>query len=188
MGKVSSRTNEYQFFAVKLAADAPAPLSCVESCALEGDKVAQPVVTAGHCLIDNVCYEAGATAEIFGRPCQVCDPSAAGSQTEWSHAATVGELVCFIDNVCYDVGDYYSYRESRSNTYTSLCQHCSPKDNAMDWFVNEVAFDFVADTEPPNDCVNKAVTTIDPTVTTVGAGEPEAGAAPMVGTSSLAPM
>jgi len=161
MGKVSSNTNEYQFFAVKLAADAPETLSCVESCALTGNKVAKSAVKPGHCLIDNVCYEEGATAEIFGRPCMVCNPSNAGSQTEWSLAATVGESVCFINNVCQDAGDYYTFRESRSMTYTSLCQHCSPTDNSLGWFIDSVNFDFVADVEPPNDCLNKTVTTAE---------------------------
>mmetsp|Transcript_25748 Transcript_25748/g.46454 ORF Transcript_25748/g.46454 Transcript_25748/m.46454 type:complete len:366 (+) Transcript_25748:1692-2789(+) len=155
MGKVSSNTKEYQFFAVKLAAASPATPSCVESCSLEDGKVANPVIKAGSCLIDNVCYDEGATADFFGRPCQVCDPSESGSQTEWSFGDTVGELVCFIDNVCYDVDDYYSYRESRSTTHTSLCQHCSPRDNAFDWSIDTDNYVFVSGVEPLNDCLNK---------------------------------
>ena len=154
MGKVSSNTKEYQFFAVKLAATAPSMLQCVESCALEGG-IANSVVKSGSCLIDNVCYEKGATAEIFGRPCLVCDPDGPGGSTGWSPAATVGDLVCFIDDVCYDEGDFLTYRESRSVLHTSLCQHCSPKDDSFGWFVNADDFMLVPDMEPPNDCLNK---------------------------------
>jgi len=157
MGKVSSSTSEYQFFAVKLAASETAPLSCVESCDLEGGNVANPVIKAGNCLIDNVCYEEGESAEIFGRPCLDCKP--AESQTKWSLGDSVGYDVCFIDNVCYDEGDAYSYRASRSETFVSQCQVCDPTSYASGWSVLP-NFNLDATLEPPNDCINitKSVT------------------------------
>lgn len=157
MGKVSSSTKEYQFFSVKLAAESPVPLSCVESCTLEGNKVAKSVVETGSCLIDNICYEEGATAEIFGRPCLVCNPGM--SQTEWSLADTVGEQECFINNVCYDMDAYHSFRESRSKTHESLCQHCNPVMSSIEWYVDPAIFQLNTTSdgavlEPPYDCIS----------------------------------
>ena len=86
MGKVSSNTNEYQFFAVKLAASEKALPSCVESCSLEGGNVANPIIQDGHCLIDNICYMEGDTSEIFGRPCLSCKPEQ--NNTGWSLGGT----------------------------------------------------------------------------------------------------
>jgi hypothetical protein len=86
MGKVSSNTNEYQFFAVKLAASEKALPSCVESCSLEGGNVANPIIQVGHCLIDNICYMEGDTSEIFGRPCLSCKPEQ--NNTGWSLGGT----------------------------------------------------------------------------------------------------
>merc|ERR1712241_655926 len=154
-GKVSSSTGEYQFFAVKLGAEATSkaeqPLSCVETCDSENNGVTGPIVKEGSCLIDNVCYQKGETAELFGRSCLVCDPRQ--SQTEWSHGSEIGVDVCFIDNVCYDQGDAYSYRKSRSETLVSECQICEPKLNAASWSV-KVGFELVTgvDVEPPSDC------------------------------------
>merc|ERR1712176_1349649 len=151
-GKVSSNTGEYQFFAVKLGAEASKaePLSCVETCDLKNG-AASPTVKEGSCLIDNVCYEKGETAELFGRSCLVCDPLQ--SQTEWSHSSKIGVDVCFIDNVCYDQGDAYTWGKSRSETLVSECQICEPKLNAASWSV-KVGFELVTgvDVEPPSDC------------------------------------
>merc|ERR1712176_573958 len=153
-GKVSSNTGEYQFFAVKLGAEASKaePLSCVETCDLKNG-AASPTVKEGSCLIDNVCYEKGETAELFGRSCLVCDPLQ--SQTEWSHSSEIGVDVCFIDNVCYDQGDAYSYRKSRSETLVSECQICEPELDASSWSV-KLGFQLVTggDVEPPNDCLD----------------------------------
>jgi len=151
MGKVSSNTNEYQFFAVKLAASDKALPSCVESCSLEGGNIANPIIKNGHCLIDNVCYMEDETSEIFGRPCLSCNPEQ--NQTGWSFGATIGERVCLIDNVCYDKGDFYSYSESRKETYMSQCQMCSPTSNATGWSIIS-DYMFVSDVDPPNDCIN----------------------------------
>jgi hypothetical protein len=93
MGKVSSSTSEYQFFAVKLGASTTEPLSCVETCDYSnnnGGLVANRIVQDGHCLIDNVCYQEGDSAELFGRPCLICNPSE--SQTEWSLGGTCNAL------------------------------------------------------------------------------------------------
>merc|ERR1712029_354405 len=154
-GKVSSNTGEYQFFAVKLGAEASKaePLSCVETCDLENG-AASHAVKEGSCLIDNVCYQKGETAELFGRSCLVCDPLQ--SQTEWSHGSEIGVDVCFIDNVCYDQGDAYSYRKSRSETLVSECQICEPKLDAASWSV-KLGFQLVTgvDVEPPNDCIQR---------------------------------
>merc|ERR1712241_894209 len=158
-GKVSSSTGEYQFFAVKLGAEATSkaepPLSCVETCDSEnnGATTTGPIVKEGSCLIDNVCYQKGETAELFGRSCLVCDPLQ--SQTEWSPGSEIGVDVCFIDNVCYDQGDAYSYRKSRSETLVSGCQICEPTLDAASWSV-KLGFHLVtgADSvEPPNDCL-----------------------------------
>jgi len=151
MGKVSSNTNEYQFFAVKLATSEKALPSCVESCSLERGNVANPIIKDGYCLIDNVCYMEGRTSEIFGRPCLTCKPEQ--SQTGWSYGETVGDKVCFIDSVCYDEGDLYSYRASRTETFTSLCQMCDPASSFTGWSIAP-EYLFVPDIEPPNDCVN----------------------------------
>jgi len=152
MGKVASRTSEYQFFAVKLAASVNGTTpNCIESCSTDGG-IATSTIKAGNCFIDNICYNDTATAEIFGRPCLVCDVDE--SQTGWSFGPTVGEQKCFIDNVCRDDDEFLKYRESRSNTYTSLCQRCSPTLNATSW---SVAPDFllVPGELPPNDCIFK---------------------------------
>jgi len=147
MGKVSSNTKEYQFFAVKLGSSEKM-LSCVESCSLEGG-VADPVVMAGHCLIDNVCYSKGDSAELFGRPCLACNPEE--SQTEWSYADEVGDTTCFIEDVCYDLGDYYNFRVSRRENYDSNCQWCDPTVDAFDWSV-KIGYILNGTAEPPNDC------------------------------------
>jgi hypothetical protein len=94
MGKVSSSTSEYQFFAVKLGSRTEEPLVCVETCDYSnngGGLVAKPIIRDGHCLIDNVCYEEGENAELFGRPCLVCNPSE--SQTEWSFGGMFCDIV-----------------------------------------------------------------------------------------------
>mmetsp|Transcript_12877 Transcript_12877/g.23133 ORF Transcript_12877/g.23133 Transcript_12877/m.23133 type:complete len:842 (+) Transcript_12877:128-2653(+) len=178
MGKVSSNTAEYQFFAVKLAAESPAPLSCVESCTLEGNSVAKSVIESESCLIDNVCYEEGDTAEIFGRTCLVCNPGM--SQTEWSLADTVGELECFIDNVCYDMDSYYTFRESRSKIHTSSCQHCNPAMSSTEWYVDPVNFELNITSdgvvEPPYDCMDlteENTTSTEPTNTVAAPSVPE---------------
>lgn len=152
MGKVSSSTSEYQFFAVKLAARALESPSCVVSCEYnESGNVASPTIQDGHCLIDNVCYEAGTTAEIFGRPCQICKPSE--SQTQWSLGDSIGVDECFIDTVCIGRGESYSFRASRRETFVSECQICSPVEDATGWSVKS-GFALVPDVEPPNDCLN----------------------------------
>jgi len=165
MGKVSSSTSEYQFFAVKLTASETGPHSCVETCDLKGGNVANPVIKDENCLIDNVCYEAGETAEIFGRPCLMCNPKE--SKTKWSFGEMVGDYVCFIDDVCQDKGDFYSYRASRRETFVSQCQICDPSSNSASWSVLP-DFVLVPDTEPPNDCLNATdIPTSPPTTAAV---------------------
>merc|ERR1712176_1076233 len=152
-GKQSTQTGEYQFFAVKLGAEASKAQSpsCLESCNLENG-AGNPNIKTGSCFIDNVCYPAGETAEIFGRNCLVCDPSQ--SQTEWSYSSDIGLNSCFIDNVCYDKGDAYSYRKSRSEIIESECQVCEPSMNSADWSVKP-GFQLASgiDIEPPSDCL-----------------------------------
>merc|ERR1712176_1125529 len=152
-GKQSTQTGEYQFFAVKLGAEPSKaePPSCIETCDLENG-AASPIIKNGSCFIDNVCYPAGETAEIFGRTCLVCDPSQ--SQTEWSYSSDVGVNSCFIDNVCYDKGDAYSYRKSRSEIIESECQVCEPSMNHAAWSVKP-GFQLASgiDIEPPSDCL-----------------------------------
>jgi len=171
MGKVSSTTNEYQFFAVKLGASTTEPLSCVETCDYTDSMVANRIVQDGHCLIDNVCYQEGEVAELFGRSCLLCNPSK--SQTEWSLGAEVGVDVCFIDSVCYDRGDAYSYRQNRANTFVSVCQVCEPSSDD-DWWSVAPGYALVYNTttevlfEPPNDCSNPTDSpTIAPTLSPV---------------------
>merc|ERR1712176_132889 len=152
-GKQSTQTGEYQFFAVKLGAEASKAQSpsCLESCNLENG-AGNPNIKTGSCFIDNVCYPAGETAEIFGRNCLVCDPSQ--SQTEWSYSSDVGVNSCFIDNVCYDKGDAYTYRKSRSEIIESECQICEPSVNYGGWSVKP-GFQLASgiDIEPPSDCL-----------------------------------
>merc|ERR1712176_559185 len=152
-GKQSTQLGEYQFFAVKLGAEASKAESpsCIESCNLENG-VANPTIKADSCFIDNVCYPAGETAEIFGRNCLVCDP--AQSKTEWSYGRDVGVNSCFIDNVCYDAGDAYTYRKSRSERIESECQVCDPSMNSAGWSVKR-GFELASglDIEPPSDCL-----------------------------------
>jgi len=163
MGKVSSSTSEYQFFATKLATSKPATaLSCVTSCSLEGN-IAKSVIDVGKCLIDNVCYDADATAELFGRPCLVCNPDI--SQTEWLHGPTIGTQECFIDNVCRALGESLTFRESRSVTHISLCQVCTPETNSTGWSVAP-AFELVLGENPPNDCTNLTVITTKAPIST----------------------
>jgi len=152
-GKQSTQAGEYQFFAVKLGAEASKAESpsCIETCNLEND-VANPSIKTGSCFIDNVCYPAGETAEIFGRTCLVCDPSQ--SQSEWSYSSDIGVNSCFIDNVCYGKGDAYSYRKSRTENFESKCQVCEPSMNNADWSVKP-GFQLASgiDIEPPSDCL-----------------------------------
>merc|ERR1712176_1148520 len=148
-GKQSTQLGEYQFFAVKLGAEASktdAP-SCLETCG-----GANPTIQSNSCFIDGVCYPAGETAEIFGRNCLVCDPSR--SQTEWSYGEDVGVHSCFIDNVCYGEGEMYSYRKSRSEIIESECQVCEPSANYAAWSVKP-GFQLASglDIEPPSDCL-----------------------------------
>jgi hypothetical protein len=150
-GKQSTQTGEYQFFAVKLSAEASKaePPSCIETCETNNN----PTIERNSCFIDNVCYPAGETAEIFGRSCLVCDPSK--SQTEWSYGSDVGVNSCFIDNACYAKGDTYSYRKSRSELIESECQVCEPSVNSAGWSVKP-GFRLArgaGDNEPPNDCL-----------------------------------
>merc|ERR1711935_1173541 len=160
MGKASSSTSEYQFFAVKLGASSQEPLSCLESCDYSSETmVANPTIREGNCLIDNICYEKGDTAEIFGRSCLVCNPDK--SQTEWSFGDVIGTDICFIDNVCYERGDAYSYRKSRKEIFVSECQVCEPTVNAEFWSIKDGYVRMVADDvditgpiEPPLDCRN----------------------------------
>jgi len=149
MGKVSSSTSEYQFFAVKLAtSEEGSSPECMSTCLLDRN-IASSTIRRGSCLIDNVCYESGATAELFGRPCLICDPNQ--SQTEWSKGPTVGVLECFIGNVCRDEGEFLTYRQSRRVTHQSLCQVCNPKTSASEWSVAS-NFELILDALPPNDC------------------------------------
>merc|ERR1740129_2001330 len=155
LGKVSSNTNEYQFFAVKLAATDVALPSCVESCTLVDDKVADPVIKSDYCLTDNVCYMEGSVAEIFGRPCLMCQPSQ--SQKKWTFGPIIGDQKCFIDNVCFDKDDAKTFRESRSKTHHSECQLCDPSSNGTGWSVKPGFV--VTDQQLPNDCANLTTTT-----------------------------
>jgi len=151
MGKVSSSTSEYQFFAVKLSTSEDAVMPwCMESCSLQ-ENVANPIIKGDTCLIDNVCYDAGATAELFGRPCLVCNPGL--TQTEWSFGPTVGVQDCFIDNICREDGEFLTYRESRRVTHTSLCQLCDPFESSTEWSVGS-DYLLVEGEFPPNDCAN----------------------------------
>merc|ERR1712176_675756 len=152
-GKQSTQTGEYQFFAVKLGAQASKTESpsCLETSICDNG-AASPTIKTGSCFIDNVCYPAGETAEIFGRSCLVSDPSQ--SQSEWSYSNDVGVNSCFIDNVCYDKGDAYSYRKSRSEIIESECQVCEPSMNHAAWSVKpgfQLANGF--NIEPPSDCL-----------------------------------
>ena len=97
----------------------------------------------------------GATAEIFGRPCLVCD--AAVSQTEWSPGPTLGVQQCFLDNVCRDEDDFLTFRESRQVTHTSLCQRCDPTTSWTSWSVKP-NFSLVDGEKPPDDCLSTATT------------------------------
>merc|ERR1711933_538404 len=89
MGKVSSSTSEYQFFATKLATGKPATaLSCVSSCSLEGN-IAKSVIDTGECFIDNVCRASGefltfreSRSVTHTSSCQVCTPEL--NSTGWS--------------------------------------------------------------------------------------------------------
>lgn len=150
MGKVSSSTKEYQFFAVKLQSSEEITPTRVTSCSIDGI-VATKTIQADSCLIDNVCYVAGATSEIFGRPCLVCNPDK--SQTAWSYGPTVGVQDCFIDNVCYEDGELYEFRKSLRETFTSQCQSCSPTVDKLNWPVDP-SFLLMRNAEPPNDCLN----------------------------------
>ncbi len=165
MGKVSSKTGEYQFFAVKLASSEPAPTPfCIETCSETGG-VASRTLKPGTCFIDNRCYLEGATSEIFGRPCLVCDPDV--SQTEWSYGPTLGIQDCFIDNVCREEGDFLAYRESRRVTHISECQVCDPVQDMSGW---SVAPDFEligGGANPPNDCRSTKQATDSPTAVVV---------------------
>jgi len=149
MGNVGSNTGEYQFFAVKLDAKEETLPSCLESCTLTSN-IADPVIKAGHCFINNVCYVNGATAEIFGRSCLVCDTSK--TTTAWSFGPIIGNQVCFVDNVCFNEGDKKTFRESRQNTYTSDCQMCDPSANGFDWSIKQ-GFKHTLN-QLPNDCKN----------------------------------
>jgi hypothetical protein len=93
----------------------------------------------------------GATAEIFGRPCLVCDADV--SQTEWSSGPTLGIQECFIDNICRDDGDFLTYKESRTVTHTSLCQACDPTSSASSWSLLP-DFTLVEGKNPPDDCIS----------------------------------
>jgi len=157
MGGVPSKSGEYQFFAVKLLESQPATPTCVESCSLM-DSIANPVIKAGTCLIDNHCYQAGHSAAMFGRPCLVCNP--AQSQTEWSLAPSIGNSICFIDNICRDTGDPRTFRESRSVTHVSECQFCDPGLNGIGWSVKP-EYELTGE-ELPNDCANKTMAPADP--------------------------
>jgi len=151
MGSMAQKTSEYQFFAVKLQSSLEGVAqSCVDSCTtIEG--IAVKTLMANTCLIDNNCYEAGATSELFGRPCLVCNPQE--SQTAWSFGPTLGTEGCFIDNVCRDDGQLLTYRESRRVTHTSKCQLCSPTEDVTGWSVDP-SFVLAPDVNPPNDCLN----------------------------------
>lgn len=154
-GKVSTQTKEYQFFAVKLiSSEEGTTQSCVESCSLEGD-IASTTLKPDTCLIDNICYPKGATAEIFGRPCLTCEPSQ--STTTWSYGPTVGIQACFIDNVCRDDGEYLKFRKSRRETIVSKCQVCSPVTDKFTWAADP-KYIFVPDMDPPDDCKNRTST------------------------------
>ena len=93
----------------------------------------------------------GATAEIFGRPCLVCDADV--SQTEWSSGPTLGIQECFIENVCRDDGDFLTFKESRTVTHTSLCQACDPTLSVSSWSLLP-DFTLVEGEDPPNDCIS----------------------------------
>uniref|UniRef100_A0A7S3QBX1 Uncharacterized protein n=1 Tax=Chaetoceros debilis TaxID=122233 RepID=A0A7S3QBX1_9STRA len=157
MGNVSSKTKEYQFFAVKLASSEPGPTpSCIETCSTDGG-IASKTIKSGTCYIDDRCYPDGATAEIFGRPCLVCDVDV--SQTEWSPGPTLGVQQCFIENVCRDGGDFLTFRESRRVTHTSECQQCIPTSSISNWSIAaDSDFEVVVNEKPPNDCFNTKAT------------------------------
>jgi len=147
MGNVGSRTSEYQFFAAKLATSKGETVpSCVARFSGDCSKLR---IQRDTCLIDNICYNSGNSAELFGRACLVCDPRR--SQTEWSLGSTVGKSECFIDNVCRNEGDLLTYRESRRVTYTSECQVCDPKRSANEWSLVS-GFKLITDASPPDDC------------------------------------
>jgi len=152
MGNVGGKTSEYQFFAVKLrSSEEGNTQSCVETCTSE-DGIATKSIDSNSCLIDNHCFVAGATSEIFGRPCLVCNPEI--SQTAWSYGPTLGIQDCLIENVCREEGQMLTYRESRRVTHTSKCQLCSPTVDFLGWSVDP-DFVLVPDVNPPNDCLNK---------------------------------
>merc|ERR1712176_1394959 len=149
-GKQSTQLGEYQFFAVKLGAEASKTESpsCLETCGATNP----PTIRSNSCFIDGVCYPTGESAEIFGRNCLVCDPSR--SQTGWSYGEDVGVHSCFIDNVCHGEGEMYSYRKSRSEIIESECQVCEPSANYAAWSVKPgLQLASGLDIEPPSDCL-----------------------------------
>ena len=61
--------------------------------------------------------------------------------------------------MCYDMDAYHSFRESRSKTHESLCQHCNPVMSSIEWYVDPAIFQLNTTSdgavlEPPYDCIS----------------------------------
>lgn len=138
---------ETHMYVSKIAAATESIPSCLTTCAGNTD---QAVIEANSCFIDGKCYPADANGDAFGKSCFFCDPTK--DQRNWSDGPTLGLTQCYIDKRCMASGDFHFYqRRTWSAQIPSLCQMCSPGDNALEWSVKD-GYQVVDGASPPNDC------------------------------------
>lgn len=140
---------ETHMYVSKIAAATESVPSCLTTCAGNTD---QAVIETNSCFIDGKCYPAGASGDAFGKSCFVCNPTK--DQRNWSDGPTLGLTQCYIDKRCMASGNFHFYqRRTWSVQIPSLCQFCSPENNALEWSVKD-GFQVLDGSIPPNDCAD----------------------------------
>jgi len=146
--QAESQAQETHFLVAKLAAANPTVVpSCLYWCR---DTTVNARVKRDTCFIDGLCYDAGATAKVFGKECFVCDPTV--SKTEWTAGAAIGTTHCFVDDICVKDGVFFWYqRRTWAGKTFSECQYCDAAENGYDWSVVKGS-NAIKGENPPNDC------------------------------------
>lgn len=131
----------------KISASTESIPECLTTCA---DNTDQAVIESNSCFIDGKCYSAGDNGDPFGKSCFHCDPTQ--DQRNWVEAPSLGVTQCYIENQCWAIDEANFYqRRTWSATIFSICQICSPADNALEWSTQD-GYDYVDGGIPPNDC------------------------------------
>lgn len=117
----------YDFYIAKLETSVESLPSC---------KTDATTIVDGHCFVNNVCYEDGASSRLMAtQSCMMC--SASDSQTSFTQA----DGYCIIDSVCYADGA----ARSLTTGIDSSCQYCDTSTSTDAWTIRSGGFSIAED-------------------------------------------